>query len=98
MVFSLVAESGGYTPVAVPELLIAVASLVMSAALEHRLSSRGPRDMQDLLGLGIKPMSPELPEGFFTTELSRKPFLQYFEDFYSAVSLGNVYFPRKLLV
>ena len=51
---------------AVTELLIAVASLVMSAALEHRLSSRGPRDMQDLLGLGIKPMSPELPEGFFT--------------------------------
>ena len=43
MGFSLVAESGGYTPVAVRELLIAVASLVVSAALEHRLSSRGPR-------------------------------------------------------
>ena len=98
MGFSLVAECGGYTPLAAHELLIAVASLVMSAALEHRLGGRGPRDMQDLPGPGIEPVPPEVPEGFFTTELSGKPFLQYFEDFYSAVSLGNVYFPRKLLV
>ena len=49
-----------------------------SEALEHRLSSSGtqvlfPHGMWDLPGLGIKPVSPALAGGFFTTTLAGKP-------------------------
>ena len=44
-----------------------------SRALEHRLNSSGARSqllysMWDLPGSGIKPVSPALAGGFFTTE------------------------------
>ena len=49
-----------------------------SEALEHRLGSCGtqvlfPHAMWDLPGLGIKPVSPALAGGFFTTKLPGKP-------------------------
>ena len=54
---SLVAASGGYSPVAVLGLLTAVASLV----LEHRFQSCGtraslPRSMRNLPRAGIEPV------------------------------------------
>ena len=52
-----------------------------SWALEHRLSSCGTQaqlfhSMWGLPGSGIKPMSPELTGGFFTTEPRGKPQIQ----------------------
>ena len=49
-----------------------------SWALEHRLSSCGApayllQGMWDLFGSRIKPVSPELAGGFFTTEPPGKP-------------------------
>ena len=75
---SLVAASGGYSAVAVHWLLIAVASRCRAQALDHRPSSCGAQawllhSMQDLPGLGIKPMSPALAGGFFTTQPPGKP-------------------------
>ena len=51
-----------------------------SWALGHRLDSCGTqalliRDIWDLPGSGIKPVSPALLGGFFTTELPRKPLI-----------------------
>ena len=51
-----------------------------SQALEQRLNSCGTRawllcGMWDLPRSGIKPMSPALAGGFFTTEPPRKPYL-----------------------
>ena len=75
---SLVAASGGYSAVAVHWLLIAVASRCRAQALDHRPSSCGAQawllhSMQDLPGRGIKPMSPALAGGFFTTQPPGKP-------------------------
>ena len=74
---SLVVASRGYSPVAVGGLLIVVASAVAVPGL----SSTGLRVMHGLLvlrhvgssGSGIKPMSPALACGFFTTEPPGKP-------------------------
>ena len=47
-----------------------------SWAPKRRLGSRGAQllwDMWDLLGLGVKPVSPALAGGFFTTEPPGKP-------------------------
>ena len=75
--------SGGHSVVVLYGLLIVVASLVEhglkgfsscnSWALEHRLSSCGPRvqlvqGMRDLPRSGIEPMSSALAIEFFTTE------------------------------
>ena len=54
-----------------------------SWALEHRLSSCSTqaqllRGIWDLPGPGIKPLSPALAGGFFTTELPGKPTRQGF--------------------
>ena len=85
--FSLVAESRGYSLLLARGLPVAVASLGSRArgrsscgsqAPGHRLSSCGPgaylpQNMWDLPGSGIKPVSPALPGGFFTTEPPGKP-------------------------
>ena len=85
--WALVVATGGYSVVAVCGLLIAVASLVLELSgfssgspqtLEHRLRSCGTwakmsRDMWDIPGLGIKPVSPASVGGFFTTEPPGKP-------------------------
>ena len=89
MGFSLVAESRGYSLVAVGRLLIVVASLAAENgwALEHtgfsgcssrtselrlRHAAYGFSYVWDLPGPGIKPASPELAGGYFTTEPPRK--------------------------
>ena len=56
------------------ELLIGLASLVAEYGLQGGLRSYGAQawlllDMWDLPGSGVKPMSPALAGGFFTTEL-----------------------------
>ena len=52
---------------------------------EHRLNTSGAWayllcGMWDLLGIGIKPMSPALAGGFCTTEPPRKPFFCHFSN------------------
>ena len=72
--FCLVLVSGGYSPLVVNGLLIAVASF----AVEQRLNSCGiwvslPHGMWDLHRLGVKFVSPELAGRFFTTKPPGKP-------------------------
>ena len=63
-----------------------------SPALQHRLGSSGtlaqlPHGMWDLPRPGIKPMSPALAGGFFTTEPPGKPSLKSFDELFNEIKL-----------
>ena len=89
--FSLVAASQGYSLVAVHSLFISVASL----AVDHRLQALwlqwlwtpGSRARRftcfmacGVSGAGIKPVSPELAGGVFTSEPPGQPQLPHFTN------------------
>ena len=83
MGFPLVALSGGYSLVAVPGLLIAVASL----AAVHRLQSVGLRVVAhgrncSTACWGIEPASPAFGRWTFTTMLPEKPCYHFFLNFH----------------
>ena len=68
-----------------------------SWALEHKLSSCGAwadvlRGMWDLLRPGIKPVSPELPSGFFTNEPPGEP-----GDLFYYLKFEPLTMPSKIL-
>ena len=89
---SLVVATRGYALVAMRLLLLGVASLIAEPWVQgmratvvaaRRLGSWGSRakllqGMWHLPGPGIKPVSPALTGGFFTTEPPGKPFIYLF--------------------
>ena len=89
---SLVVATRGYALVAMRLLLLGVASLIAEPWVQcmratvfaaRRLGSWGSRakllqGMWNRPGPGIKPVSPALTGGFFTTEPPGKPFIYLF--------------------
>ena len=84
MDFSLVGESGGYSPGAVESILSSIPGLLIAVASPvavHRLWSAWAQFLLcvwDLSRSGIEPLSSALAEGLFTIEPPGKPPEQRF--------------------
>ena len=73
--FSLVVASGGYSSLRCRSFSLWWLLLLQSTG--PIVVMHGLTDTWDLLGSGIKPVSPALAGGFFTTEPPRKRYIHY---------------------